>query len=220
MQVRVAKYTSIRKPIYTPQFSLNMFQIRFDVDPGKYFKTDYFVIHTFEHNSLYGLVPSFDKDDEHRFKISFCDKQIGYPYFTTVSYKEFSDQIEDIKDFAMLDSVSEVTPSGIRFLLPSENERNEPRLRVTRKTTIDRIRKHQNQTINIKTERQVVKPVIERPVIERPSPITTPKKTSIDGVRNLVTKLNAAVSLLEEDGIDITLRLEGNLIKAKLNTDL
>jgi hypothetical protein len=211
MKVRVAKYTKVVRTKSKPTRFNHIFKLNFDTDPTKIFKAEYFRFVQIEENSIYELQPAA-KSELYTSRISLSKSSKAFPYFVLFDNSAFSEVIKNVADFGHTDVISsEITKSGIRILLPEPNDRAEIQEKSPRKSKFKtKVIKHYPR----------VKPSV--PVQSAKTEITEqgPYLPNVEGFKAALNQLNNLVTMLENVDVKIKLRLEGNTVKASLNTEL
>ncbi len=206
MQLKAAKYTTVYRPKFAAMSFKNSMMVRFSDDPSKVFKSEYFKIVEIEHNSIYAVVPA-SANEEHKSRVSVSELAKSFPFYLTLNSTHYSNMLDGIPDFASIDVICENMPNngGIKFLLPDPSERSAPRALNSRiKTSIKKIKE------------PVQKPKVVKPVIIEQGPLLS----SRDQLKAAVNHLNMVVAKLDNADTKILLRVENNVVKASMNTDL
>lgn len=119
--------------------------------------------------------------------------------------------LNGIPDFALIEVVCENMPNngGIKFLLPDQSERSSPRPLNSKIKT------------SVKKNKSVIEELVQKPKILKPKIIEQgPLLSSADQVKAAVNHLNAVVARLDNADTKIRLRVENNVVKASMNTEL
>jgi hypothetical protein len=216
MQLKIAKYTTVNRPKFAALSFKNSLMVRFSDDPSKIFKTEYFKVVEIEHNSIYAVVPA-SADEEHKSCVSVTKTARNFPFYISLNSNHYNKMLTGIPDFALVEVVCENIPNngGIKFLLPDQSERSAPRPLNSRiKTKVKKINKNKIEPVQ--------KPKVVKPVIIEHSPIIEqgPLLSSRDQLKAAVNHLNMVVAKLDNADTKILLRVENNVVKASMNTDL
>jgi len=210
MKIKIAKYTNVVRFKKKPTEFHPMFKVSFDMDPAKLFKTDYFRITEVVHDSIYAILPSYREDEPGRFKIIKVDTPLAYPYFTSFNDRGISEKIKDIVDFGNIDTITEVTDTGIQFMIPDPELRSKPRPKTQgdqKITTKVEYHKFDQNSLSKGNQNSISK---SDKIVEQ---LRIDFKATLD-------QLNLIAAKLDNVDVKIYFRVENNVVKASAISDI